>query len=166
MIHPSQKRFTPCSYPDHIEENLQQLQANGYLLPPRRVLRTPEQIEGIRESGRINTWLLDYLSEHIRANVSTAEIDRLAYAFTLSHGARLAPLHYEGFPGSICTSINEVVCHGIPSAREILRDGVILNVDVSTLYNGWTVRTEDDLPSAQWEHTILITERGNEIITC
>ncbi len=166
MIHPSPKRFTPCSYPDHIEENIQQLQANGYLLPPRRVLRTPEQIEGIRESGRINTWLLDYLSEHIRADVSTAEIDRLAYAFTLSHGALPAPLHYEGFLGSICTSINEVVCHGIPSAREILRDGVILNVDVFTLYNGWTVRTEDDLPSAQWEHTLLITERGNEIITC
>ena len=69
--------------------------------------------------------------------LSTAEIDRAVYDYTTSHGAIPAPLNYEGFPKSVCTSVNDVVCHGIPSEREILRDGDIVNVDVSTILDGY-----------------------------
>ena len=69
--------------------------------------------------------------------MSTAEIDKLVYDFTTEHGGILAPLNYEGFPKSVCTSINNVICHGIPSENEILIDGDIINVDVSTILNGY-----------------------------
>ena len=130
-------RFTPSNYPDEIEDKIQKYRKQGLKLPPRKVLRTPEQLEGIRESAKINTALLDYISENIREGMSTEEIDRMVYDFTTSHGAIPAPLNYEGFPKSVCTSINDVVCHGIPSKDEILRSGDIINVDVSTIYKGY-----------------------------
>ncbi len=130
-------RFTPSNYPDEIEEKIQQYKKRGYKLPSRRLLRTPEQLAGIRESARINTALLDYLTEHIREGVSTEEIDRMVYEFTTRHGATPAPLNYEGYPKSVCVSVNEVVCHGIPSPTQILRSGDIVNVDVSTIYKGY-----------------------------
>ncbi len=130
-------RFTPSNYPDAIEEKIQKYRKQGYRLPQRKVLRTPEQLEGIRESAKINTALLDYLSENIHEGMSTEEIDVMVYQFTTGHGAIPAPLNYEGFPKSVCTSINDVVCHGIPSKREILKSGDIVNVDVSTIYNGY-----------------------------
>ncbi len=130
-------RFTPENYSAEIEEKIQKYRKLGYKLPPRRVVRTPEQIEGIRESAKINTGVLDCVAANIREGMSTAEIDKLVYDFTLAHGAIPAPLNYEGFPKSVCTSINEVVCHGIPSEKEILRSGDIVNVDVSTILNGY-----------------------------
>ena len=130
-------RFTPDNYSEEIEEKIQKLRKQGVKLPPRKILRTPEQLEGIRESAKINTALLDYLSEKICEGISTAEIDRLVYDFTTKHGAIPAPLNYSGFPKSVCTSINDVVCHGIPSPHEILKSGDIVNVDVSTIYNGY-----------------------------
>lgn len=130
-------RFTPSCYPNEIEEKIQKFRKQGYKLPPRKTLRTPEQIEGIRESAKINTALLDHIAAHIREGMSTEEIDRMVYEFTTAHGAIPAPLNYEGFPKSVCTSINDVVCHGIPSKTEILTSGDIVNVDVSTIYNGY-----------------------------
>lgn len=130
-------RFTPSCYPEEIEEKIQKFKKQGYKLPFRNALRTPEQIEGIRESAKINTALLDHLATHIREGISTEEIDRIVYDFTTAHGAIPAPLNYEGFPKSVCTSINDVVCHGIPSKTEILTSGDIVNVDVSTIYNGY-----------------------------
>ena len=130
-------RFTPSNYPDEIEDKIQKYRKQGYKLPPRKVLRTPEQIEGIRESAKINTALLNHIAENIREGMSTEEIDRLVYDFTTSHGAIPAPLNYEGFPKSCCTSINEVVCHGIPSDEELLWDGDIINVDVTTIKDGY-----------------------------
>lgn len=130
-------RFTPSNYPDEVEDKIQKYRKEGCKLPPRKILRTPEQIEGIRESAAINTALLNHVAAHIHEGMSTEEIDTLAYDFTLSHGAIPAPLNYEGFPKSICTSINDVVCHGIPSKAEILQSGDIVNVDVSTIYKGY-----------------------------
>lgn len=130
-------RFTPSNYPDAIEEKIQKYRKQGYRLPQRKVLRTPEQLEGIRESAKINTALLDYLSQNIREGMSTEEIDVMVYEFTTGHGAIPAPLNYEGFPKSVCTSINDVVCHGIPGKTEILKSGDIVNVDVSTIYKGY-----------------------------
>ena len=130
-------RFTPSNYPAEVEAKIQKYRKQGYKLPPRKVLRTPEQLEGIRESAKINTALLDYISENIREGMSTEEIDVLVYDFTTSHGAIPAPLNYEGFPKSVCTSINDVVCHGIPNKNEILKSGDIINVDVSTILDGY-----------------------------
>ena len=130
-------RFTPSNYPAEVEAKIQKYRKQGYKLPPRKVLRTPEQLEGIRESAKINTALLDYISENIREGMSTEEIDVMVYDFTTKHGAIPAPLNYEGFPKSVCTSINDVVCHGIPSKTEILQSGDIINVDVSTILNGY-----------------------------
>ena len=111
-------RFTPSNYPAEVEAKIQKYRKQGYKLPLRKVLRTPEQLEGIRESAKINTALLDYISENIREGMSTEEIDVMVYDFTTKHGAIPAPLNYEGFPKSVCTSINDVVCHGIPSKTE------------------------------------------------
>lgn len=112
-------------------------QNKGHLVPSRKLIKTPEQIEGIRRSGVINTAVLDLVASEIKAGMSTAEIDKIVYDFTVSHGAIPAPLNYEGFPKSVCTSINEVVCHGIPSEDEILEEGDIINVDVSTILDGY-----------------------------
>ena len=113
------------------------LQSKGHLVPTRDLIKTPEQIEGIRRSGVVNTGVLDLIEKEIKEGMSTAQIDKLVYDYTVDHGAIPAPLNYEGFPKSVCTSINEVVCHGIPSEKEILRDGDIINVDVSTILDGY-----------------------------
>lgn len=107
------------------------------LVPSRNLIKTPEQIEGIRRSGIINTGVLDLVEKEIHEGMSTGEIDKLVYDYTIGHGAIPATLNYEGFPKSVCTSINEVVCHGIPSEFEILKEGDIINVDVSTILNGY-----------------------------
>lgn len=112
-------------------------QNHGCLVPSRNLIKTPEQIEGIRRSGAVNTGVLDLVAKEIKAGMSTAEIDRMVYDYTVAHGAVPAPLNYEGFPKSVCTSINEVVCHGIPSEDEILQEGDIINVDVSTILDGY-----------------------------
>ncbi len=112
-------------------------QEKGCLVPTRQMLKKKAQIEGIRESGKINTGVLDYVAEHIRAGVTTADIDKWVYAFTTDHDAIPAPMNYEGFPKSVCTSVNEEVCHGIPSNDIVLEEGDIINVDVSTIYKGY-----------------------------
>jgi len=112
-------------------------QRKGKLVPTRDLIKTPEQIEGIRRSGVVNTGVLDAVAKEIRAGMSTLEIDEIVYNYTIEHGATPAPLNYEGFPKSCCTSINEVVCHGIPKAEDILEEGDIINVDVSTILDGY-----------------------------
>ena len=109
----------------------------GCLVPTRALIKTPEQIEGIRRSGVVNTGVLDLVAREIRAGMSTLEIDEMVYDYTVSHGAIPAPLNYEGFPKSVCTSINEVVCHGIPNEFDVLEEGDIINVDVSTILDGY-----------------------------
>ena len=123
--------------PTEFDKKILRFQERGEIVPTRNLIKTPEQIEGIRASGLINTGVLDFVESKIKAGISTAEIDKMVYDYTTQHGAIPAPLHYEGFPKSVCTSINEVVCHGIPSTEEILEEGDIINVDVSTIYNGY-----------------------------
>ena len=100
-------------------------------------VKSISQMEGNRESGKINTAVLDYVEAHICAGISTAEIDRWVYDVTTSMGAVPAPLNYEGFPKSVCTSLNNEVCHGIPDENIILEEGDIINVDVSTILDGY-----------------------------
>ena len=244
----SGKKYKKCH--EAFDAKVEILRQKGYPVLDHKLIKTPEQIEKIKESCRINVAVLDYVAEHIKAGVSTEEIDHWVHEETVRHGGIPAPLNYEGFPKSVCTSVNEVVCHGIPSEDEILKDGDIVNVDVSTIYNGyfsdssrmfcignmghavhmhalengytivkeigghgvglefhedpwvsytseensgvimepgmmftiepmvnmgsdevytdeeddWTVRTEDGMPSAQWEVTVLVTEDGCEVI--
>ena len=96
------------------------LAEKGQIVPDRSLLKTPEQIAEIRKSADLNTAVLDHVAAHIKAGMSTAQIDKLVYDFTTEHGGIPAPLGYEGFPKSVCTSINNVVCHGIPSENESL----------------------------------------------
>lgn len=119
------------------DEKLLEFKRKGVIVPPREIIKNKEQIEGIRESGKINTAALDLVASKIKAGMSTEEIDTLIHDFTVSKGAIPAPLNYEGFPKSCCTSINDEVCHGIPDKNIILKDGDIINVDVSTIYNGY-----------------------------
>lgn len=120
-----------------LDKKILYLQNKGHLVPSRKLIKTEEQIEGIRRSGVVNSGILDLVGKEIKVGMSTAEIDKLVYDYTISHGAIPAPLNFEGFPKSVCTSVNEVVCHGIPSEKEILRDGDIINVDVSTILDGY-----------------------------
>ncbi len=91
----------------------------------------------MKASAAINIAVLDYVGEHIHAGMSTEEIDKMVYERTTAMGGIPAPLHYQGFPKSVCTSINEQVCHGIPSEEDILKEGDIVNVDCSTILNGY-----------------------------
>ncbi len=99
-------------------------------------LYRPEDFEGMRRAGRLAAETLDMITDHVRPGVTTEELDRLCHEFILAHGAVPAPLGYRGFPKSICTSVNHVVCHGIPSSRR-LEEGDILNIDVTVVLDGW-----------------------------
>ncbi|MEG1947270.1 MAG: type I methionyl aminopeptidase [Lachnospiraceae bacterium] len=100
-------------------------------------IKTKEQLNGIRESGKRNIEILDMVSEKIEQGMTTEELDRIVFERTKELGGIPAPLHYEGFPKSVCTSINNQVCHGIPSQDVVIQDGDIINVDVSTIYDNY-----------------------------
>lgn len=130
--------FVPQGLPlTEMDKRILSFQNRGEIVPTRALIKTPEQIEGIRRSGVINTGVLDLVEREIHAGMTTAEIDRLVYDYTTSHGAIPAPLGYEGYPKSVCTSINEVVCHGIPKETDILQEGDIVNVDFTTILDGY-----------------------------
>ena len=120
-----------------LDRKILAFQEEGFLVPSRKLIKTPEQIEGIRRSGVVNTGVLDLVAQEIHAGMTTLEIDEMVCDYTVSHGAIPAPLNYEGFPKSVCTSINEVVCHGIPNEFDVLEEGDIINVDVSTILDGY-----------------------------
>ena len=102
-----------------------------------RLVKTREELAGIRESGKVNKAVLDAVAEKIGVGMSTEEIDEIVYKTTIELRGTPAPLHYEGFPKSVCTSVNNQICHGIPSRDVILKSGDIINVDVSTIYKGY-----------------------------
>lgn len=131
----SGKKYKKC----HIDfdEKIEEFEGAGHIVPSHEILKNAEQIEKIKESAKINIAVLDYVAEHIKAGISTAEIDKWVYDITTKMGGVPAPLNFEGFPKSVCTSINNEVCHGIPSEDVIIKDGDIINVDVSTNLNGY-----------------------------
>jgi len=104
--------------------------------PPGVIIKTPEQIEGIRRSCQLTKAVLDMLTPHIAPGITTDALNTLAHEYTLAQGAIPAPLNYRGYPKSICTSLNEVICHGIPGPR-VLCSGDILNVDVTCILDGY-----------------------------
>ena len=164
----SGKKYKDCHLA--LDEKINSYKLKGWKIPPKKIIKRPDQIDGIRESGLVNIAVLDYVAENIHAGMSTEDIDRLVAEKTkelggiaaplnyegfpksvctsindaVCHGIPneelggiAAPLNYEGFPKSVCTSINDAVCHGIPNEEEILQDGDIINVDVSTIYKGY-----------------------------
>lgn len=131
----SGKKYKKCHAA--IDERLQECYLNGQEVIYRHLLKTPEDIEGIKRSAVINVGVLDMVAERIAPGVTTAEVDQWIYDYTVEHGGIPADLNYEGFPKSVCTSINDVVCHGIPSERDVLREGDIVNVDCSTILDGY-----------------------------
>ena len=111
--------------------------ARGEHIPPRRMIKTAAQIEGCRAAGAVNSAVLDAVSKMIAPGITTAEIDDTVMRETRALGATPACLGFEGFPKAVCTSVNEVVCHGIPSEMCVLKEGDILNVDCTTIYDGY-----------------------------
>lgn len=131
----SGRKYKQCHM--NFDEKLDEYKREGALVPSHKIIKNKEQIEGIRESAKINIAVLDYIEQHIKAGISTEQVDRWVYDETTSRGGIPAPLNYEGYPKSVCTSVNEQVCHGIPSEDVILKEGDIVNIDVSTIYNGY-----------------------------
>ena len=131
----SGRKYKKCH--ENFDHKLNLLHSQGLLVPSHKLIKTEAQIAEIRKSAEINVKILDYVAEHIKEGISTAEIDKRVYDITTKEGAIPAPLGYEGFPKSVCTSINNQVCHGIPSEDIILEEGDIINVDVSTILNGY-----------------------------
>ena len=122
---------------EQLYDKLIELGAKGEIVPDKSLLKTQEQIEAIKKSANLNTAILDHVAKHICAGMSTADIDKLVFDYTTAHGGIPAPLGYEGFPKSVCTSLNNEICHGIPDETVFLQEGDIINVDVSTILDGY-----------------------------
>lgn len=131
----SGRKYKACH--EAFDEKILRFKDAGHIVPTHKIIKTKEQIDGIRESGKINVAVLDEVAARIKVGMSTQEIDDIVSQTTKKYGAIAAPLNYEGFPKSVCTSINSQVCHGIPSEEDILEEGDIVNVDVSTIYKGY-----------------------------
>ena len=129
------KKYKQCH--EKFDEKIREFARNGEIVPDRSLIKSTKDIFGIKKSAAINTGVLDHVAKHIHVGMSTGDIDRLVYDYTVSHGAIPAPLNYEGFPKSVCTSVNDEVCHGIPDDEIILQEGDIVNVDVSTIFHGY-----------------------------
>lgn len=129
----SGKKYKHCH--EQFDRKINTLKAQRKIVPSRRMIKTEEDLKWIREAAKINNGALDLVAENIKAGMTTNEIDQLVYNYTIEHGGTPAPLGYEGFPKSCCTSVNDEVCHGIPDDR-ILKDGDIINVDCTTIYHG------------------------------
>lgn len=129
----SGKKYKRCCLNKPVSTQPSDLQ---YAKKHRIQIKTPQQIDGIRRAGQLVIATLDLVAPHIRHGTTTDEINAMVHDFTLRHGAVPAPLNYRGFPKSVCVSINEVICHGIPGNRA-LKDGDIVNVDVTSILEGY-----------------------------
>ncbi|HHV16048.1 MAG TPA: methionyl aminopeptidase [Gelria sp.] len=130
----SGKKYKKCHL--EIDVRLEELKKKGCIIPPRSIIKTEEQIAGIRRACQLSREILDGLQDFIVPGITTEAINTRVHEYTIAHGAIPAPLNYNGYPKSVCTSVNEVVCHGIPEER-VLVDGDILNVDVTCILDGY-----------------------------
>lgn len=130
-------KWRPIGEPTEMDRKIMYWEKKGKEVPTRKLIKTPEQIEGIRRAGVINTLVLDTVAKEIHAGMSTQEIDDICMEVCKANNAIPACLGYEGFPKSVCTSINEVVCHGIPKEEDVLEEGDIINVDFTTILDGY-----------------------------
>lgn len=131
----SGKKYKQCHM--GMDEKIQRIQDAGHIVPDHSIIKNQDQIAGIRQSSKINIAVLDYVAEHIKEGITTQQIDDWVYDLTTKMGGIPAPLNYQGYPKSVCTSINNQVCHGIPDEKVVLKEGDIINVDCSTILNGY-----------------------------
>ena len=131
----SGKKYKKCHKTHDIE--IDKYRREGYNILPSRILKSAQDIEGIKAAGVITRGILDMVATEIKEGMSTQKIDDLVREYTYSHNAIPATLNYHGYPKSCCVSINECVCHGIPSQERILRNGDIVNVDITSILNGY-----------------------------
>ena len=131
----SNKFYDECH--KQYDEKIEDLKKKGCIAPPHSLIKNEKQIAGIREACRINTLVLDKVAEQIHEGMSTEDINKIVVEETKRLGGVPACLGYEGFPKAVCTSVNDVVCHGIPSEKVILKNGDIINVDCTTIVNGF-----------------------------
>lgn len=131
----SGKKYKKCHL--SLDEKIKAYELKGYEVPPREIIKNEADIAAMKKAAAINTGALDLVGEKICAGMSTEEINTLVHNYTIEHGGIPAPLNYEGYPKSVCVSINNVVCHGIPSEDTILKEGDIVNVDATTIVDGY-----------------------------
>ena len=131
----SGKKYKVCH--ERFDKKIEAYALKGHLVPSHDIIKTEAQVQKIRESAKINMACLDAVAEAIHVGMNTQEIDDIVYETTKKMGGIPATLNYEGFPKSVCTSVNDQVCHGIPSKDVILKDGDIVNVDCSTILDGY-----------------------------
>ena len=127
----------PGQEPTELDKKVMYWENKGKEVPTRDMVRTPEQIEGIRIAGKLNSQCLDAVAEGIHPGMNTQEIDDICMKFCEDHGCHPSCLNFEGYPKSVCTSINEVVCHGIPKEEDMLQEGDIVSVDVGAYIGGF-----------------------------
>lgn len=131
----SGKKYKNCHLP--FDQKLENYAVMGDEVPEHYMIKTPAQIEGVRRAGIVNNRILDLVDEMIKPGISTEDINTMVHENTIKMGGIPATLNFEGYPKSVCISINEVVCHGIPDSNRILKDGDIVNVDVTTIFDGF-----------------------------
>ena len=131
----SGKKYKQCH--EIIDKKIYSYALEGHTVPSRDMLKTPEQIEKIKKSAAINIACLDEIAKKVRVGMTTQEMDDIVNEVTYGMGGIPAPLNYGGFPKSVCTSVNDQACHGFPSKDVILKDGDIVNVDCSTILDGF-----------------------------
>jgi methionyl aminopeptidase len=129
------KKYKACHA--SFDDRLHRLSQEGHIIPGRELIKTPHQIAGIKESAKINIAVLDEIGRQIHEGMRLSEIDKIVYDMTTDMGGIPAPLDYEGYPYSVCTSVNDQVCHGFPLEERVLREGDIVNVDCSTILKGY-----------------------------
>ncbi len=154
----SGKKYKRCHFfEDAVSEKTEPTAPRMKEFPPK----TMKQIEGMRRAGVFNGELIDYIRPYVRAGISTEEINTLIHRYTIDNGHIPACLGYNGYPKSVCTSINNVVCHGIPSKDAILRDGDIVNIDCTTIVNGYFADSSETFligtVSAEARHLVMVS---------
>ncbi|WP_026478497.1 methionyl aminopeptidase [Alkaliphilus transvaalensis] len=153
----SGKKYKKCHLDK--EEILLEYKNKGYRIPQRSLIKSKEDIGGMRKSAAITTAILDMLEDKVQEGVTTNEINQWVHDYTIAQGGIPAPLGYNGFPKSTCTSINEVICHGIPEDR-VLKEGDIVNIDITTILNGYYA-------DASRMYTIgNISDKAKKIVEC
>lgn len=131
----SGKKYKSCH--ESFDAKIKKYSMAGAYVPNHEIIKTPEQIEMIKKSCEINVRILDTIDKEICEGMELSKLDEIVNDITYGAGAIPAPLNYEGYPYSVCTSVNEQVCHGFPRKGKYLKDGDIVNVDVSTILDGY-----------------------------
>lgn len=153
----SKKKYKKCHL--NFDSELEKFKKKGYDIPEKNLILNGKDIEGLRKSALITNAILDKVGDLVKPGITTEEINTFVHDYTIEHGGIPAPLGYGGFPKSCCTSINEVICHGIPSDRKLI-EGDIINIDITTILDGY-------FTDASRMYTVGdVSDEAKDIIAC